>query len=50
MGDTAKLFLGGVVAIGLVTAFGLHATGLAKLATAGGKAGSGLLGTAETGK
>lgn len=39
----------GLVAIGLVTAFGLHATQLAKLAPSVGKAGSGLLNTAEKG-
>jgi hypothetical protein len=48
--DLAKTFVSGVVIIGLVTAFGLHASGLSKLATAGGKAGGGLLHTAETGK
>jgi hypothetical protein len=48
--DLARTFVSGVVVIGLVTAFGLHATGLSKVARAGGKAGSGLLHTAETGK
>ena len=48
--DLAKTFVAGVVAIGLVTAFGLHATGLSGLVGAGGKASSGLLKTAETGK
>lgn len=48
--DLAKTFVSGVVIIGLVTAFGLHASGLANLTKAGGKAGSGLLHTAETGK
>lgn len=48
-GDTIKLFIAGVVAIGLVTAFGLHASGLASLTQSAGSAGSGLLGTAETG-
>lgn len=47
--DTAKLFIAGVVAIGLVTAFGLHASGLAQVASSAGSAGQGLLGTAETG-
>jgi hypothetical protein len=50
MGDTAKLFIAGVVAIGLVTAFGLHASGLAQVAKSGGQAGQGLLGTAISGK
>jgi len=45
----AEKFITGVVAIGLVTAFGLHATQLSKLAQSGGQAGSGLLHTAERG-
>jgi hypothetical protein len=49
MGETAKTFVAGIVAIGLVTAFGLHAAGLAQLSNSGGKAASGLLGTAEKG-
>jgi hypothetical protein len=48
--DTVKLFVAGIVTIGLITAFGLHATNLATLTTATGKAGQGLLGTAETGQ
>ena len=48
--DILKMFVAGVVAIGLVTAFGLHAQGLAKVGTSAGKAGQGLIGTAETGK
>lgn len=47
--DLAKTLVGGIVVIGLVTAFGMHATGLSKLAGAGGKASSGLLNTAEKG-
>jgi hypothetical protein len=47
--DLAKVFVSGIVVIGLVTAFGLHATGLARLTQAGGRAGSGLLNTAERG-
>lgn len=47
MGDTVKTFVAGIIAIGLVTAFGLHAKGLSQVGTAGGKAGSGLLKTAE---
>jgi hypothetical protein len=42
-------FITGVVAIGLVTAFALHATDLSKLVTSTGTASSGLLGTAEKG-
>ena len=45
----AEKFVTGVIAIGLVTAFGLHATQLSKLATSTGTAGSGLLHTAEKG-
>lgn len=48
--DVVKLFIGGVVAIALITAFGLHAQGLSQLAGSAGKAGQGLIGTAETGK
>lgn len=47
--DVVKTFVSGVVIIGLVTAFGLHASGLSQVATSGGKAASGLLGTAEKG-
>jgi hypothetical protein len=48
--DIMKTFIAGVVAIGLITAFGLHAQGLANLTKSAGTAGQGLLGTAETGK
>jgi hypothetical protein len=48
--DIFKTFIAGVVAIGLVTAFGLHASGLANLTKSAGSAGQGLLGTAESGK
>lgn len=44
-----EIFITGVVAIGLVTAFGIHASQLSKLASSGGKAGSGLINTAERG-
>lgn len=47
--DIAKTFVAGVVAIGLVTAFGIHASGLSQLAKAGGSAASGLEGTAIKG-
>lgn len=47
--NIAEIFITGVVAIGLVTAFGLHATSLSKLAGSAGTAGSGLLSTAEKG-
>ena len=39
----------GVIAIGLVTAFGLHAANLATLTGSVGKAGSQIMGTAEKG-
>jgi hypothetical protein len=50
MKDIAVLFISGVVGIGLVTALGLHASGLANLSKSAGSAGQGLIGTAETGK
>lgn len=49
MGDTFKLLVSGIVVIGLVTAFGLHAGQLAKLPKPSGQAVSGVLGTAEKG-
>jgi hypothetical protein len=49
MKDGVKLAIGGVIAIGLVTAFGLHARQLAMLPRPTGRAASGVLGTAETG-
>jgi len=48
--DTVKMLVGGIVVIGLVTAFGLHAVNLAKLPKPTGQAVSGVLRTAETGK
>jgi hypothetical protein len=48
-GGVFKTFIGGVVVIGLVTAVGLHATGLANVIGKTGTAGSGLLHTAESG-
>jgi hypothetical protein len=50
MKDGVKLVIAGVIGIGLVTAFGLHSTQLAKLPQPTGKAFSGVLATAETGK
>jgi hypothetical protein len=47
--ETLKMLIGGVVVIGLVTAFGLHATQLAKLPKPTGQAVSNVLGTAEKG-
>lgn len=47
--DTVKVIAGGIVAVGLITAFGLHASGLAQLATSGGKATSQIFNTAERG-
>jgi hypothetical protein len=49
MMDTVRTFTAGVIAIGLVTAFGLHASGLAKVGRVGFSGASGLLGTAEKG-
>jgi hypothetical protein len=50
MSENAAKLTAGLVAVALITAFGLHATQLATLSTSAGKAGSGLLSTAETGK
>lgn len=49
MGDTFKTLVSGIVIIGLVTAFGLHANQLAKLPKPTGQAVSGVLNTAEKG-
>jgi hypothetical protein len=48
--DIAKAFVSGIVVIGLVSAVGMHASGLAKVTKAGGSAGQGLLRTSMTGK
>lgn len=50
MKDAVKMGIAGVVAIGLVTAFGLHSRQLAALPKPTGQAVSGVLATAETGK
>jgi len=50
MNDTVKLFFAGIVGIGVITAFGLHASGIAQVTKSAGSAGQGLLGTAETGQ
>jgi hypothetical protein len=47
--DIVKTLVAGVVVIGLVTAFGLHAQNLAKLPKPTGQAISGVLNTAEKG-
>jgi hypothetical protein len=47
--EIVKILASGIVVIGLVTAFGLHATQLAKLPAPTGKAFSGVLNTAEKG-
>lgn len=39
----------GIIAVAIITAFGLHSTQLAQLLPPAGKAGSGILHTAETG-
>jgi hypothetical protein len=49
MKDTLKVAIAGIVGIGLVTAFGLHARQLASLPKPTGQAASGFLATAETG-
>jgi len=49
MGDTVKTFVAGVVAIGLIAAVGLHASGLGTVVGKAGTAGSSLLSTAEKG-
>jgi len=49
MADFAKAAVAGIVAIGLVTAFGLHATGLSKVGKTGFQGFQGVLGTAEKG-
>lgn len=45
--DAIKTLTAGFVAIGLVTAFGLHATGLSKLAKSGGAATSNVFKSVE---
>jgi hypothetical protein len=47
--DLVKTLASGVVVIGIITAFGLHATQLAKLPKPTGAAVSGVLNTAEKG-
>ena len=47
--DVVKTLVAGVVVIGLVTAFGIHAGQLAKLPKPTGQAFSGVLKTAERG-
>jgi hypothetical protein len=47
--NTLDKFITGVIGIGLVTAFALHATSLSTLVKTTGTAGQGLLGTAESG-
>lgn len=49
MKEVAVLFISGLVAVMIITSFGLHAQGLSQLAQTGGKAGQGLIGTAEKG-
>jgi hypothetical protein len=47
--DIVKILASGIVVIGLVTAFGIHASQLAKLPKPTGQAFSGVLKTAERG-
>lgn len=49
MKDSVKMIIAGIIGIGLVTAFGLHASQLSQLPKPTGQAFSGVLGTAETG-
>lgn len=49
MGEIGKTLAAGVVAVALVTAFGLHASQLAQLPKPSGQAFSNVLGTAEKG-
>ena len=49
MSDALKLGIGGVVAVALVTAFGLHARQLANLPRPTGRAVGGVFSTVETG-
>jgi hypothetical protein len=46
---TVDMFITGVVGIGIVTAFALHAADLSKLVSSSGTAASGLINTAEKG-
>lgn len=47
--DMVKTFISGVVVIGIITAVGLHAAGLAQVTNSAGTTGQGLLNTAEKG-
>lgn len=47
--NNIEKFVTGIIAIGLVTAFGMHAAGLATLSKSAGGAGANLLGTAIKG-
>jgi hypothetical protein len=47
--DNVEKFVTGVIAIGMVTAFALHAKDLSGLVSATGGAAQGLMGTAEKG-
>lgn len=52
MGDIAyilKFVVSGIVGVGLVSAFALHATGLARFAKSSGQASSSLLNVTEEG-
>jgi hypothetical protein len=47
--DTLDKFITGVIAVGMVTAFALHAKDLSGLVSSSGSAASGLMNTAEKG-
>jgi hypothetical protein len=49
MGDTIKTAVAGVIAIGMVAAFGIHASGLSQLGQVGFRGADQTLGTAERG-
>lgn len=49
MKNSFDLLIGGIVAIGMVTAFGIHSKELAKLAGSTGTTGSGVIRTVEKG-
>lgn len=48
--NVVEKIITGAIAIGLVTAFGLHAAGIAQVTRAGGNATSKVFGTVEQGK
>lgn len=49
MKDSIKLLIGGIVAVGVITAFGLHSAQLSQLPKPTGQAVSGVFNTVEKG-